>query len=122
MLTFTLWFLYIKYLVFLDSYLFMSLPSFKVIHDYKIMLSVSCQASIILYFLKNPIPLRNLIIIFNSQSFLSSVLISLLDICFFLLFLHWGQSCRQCFIISLWFPNVGGCSFLDIKCPWVNLV
>ena len=68
---------------------------------------------------------RNLVIFSTSQWFPSSALKSPWILNFFLLSLHWGQSCIQCFIISLWFLHatflqVGG-SFLDIKCPWVSL-
>ena len=57
----------------------------------------------------------------------SSVPVSPWILYFFLLSLHWGESCRQCFIVSIWFSHavflqVGGGSFLDIKCPWVSLV
>ena len=61
------------------------------------------------------ISLRNSIISSTSQFFHSSVLMSPCTLCFFLLFLHWGQSCRQCFIDSIWFPQVGCWSFLVIK-------
>ena len=73
-----------------------------------------------------PISLRNLIIFSTSQSF---VVMSLCHsgYCFFLLSLHWGQSCRQFFIVRLWFPlaafpHVGCWLFFDIKWPWVSLV
>ena len=46
---------------------------------------------------------------------------------FFLLSLHWRQSWRKRFIVSLWFPyplfpHVSCWLFLDIKCLWVSLV
>ena len=76
-----------------------------------------------LYFLS----LRNLIIFSISHSFPSSVLKSPWILCFFLLSVHWGQTCRQCFIVNLWFPqaaflHVGCYSFIDIKGQWINLV
>ena len=65
---------------------------------------------------------QNLIIFYISQLFPSNVLISPWILYFFLLSLPWGQSCRQCFTVSIWFLHaafrqVGGFSFLDIKCP-----
>ena len=67
-----------------------------------------------------PISLRNFIIFSTSQSFLSSVLISPWIFCFFLLFLHWPQTCRQYFIVSLWFlhaafSHISSWLFLDIN-------
>ena len=58
------------------------------------------------------ISLKNLIIFSTSHSFSSSVLMSPWILCFFLLSLHWEQSCRQCIIVRLWFlhaafPHVG---------------
>ena len=63
----------------------------------------------------------------TSQFFPCSALKSPCILHFFLLSLHWGQSCRQCFIVSLCSPHsaflqAGGCSFLDIKCLWVSLI
>ena len=60
-------------------------------------------------------------------TFPSSVLMSPRILYFFLLFLHWGQSCRQYLIVSFGCPHaaflhVTCCSFLDIRCQWVNLV
>ena len=64
--------------------------------------------------------LRNLNIFYTSQFFPSSAHMSPWILYYFLLSLHFGQSCRQCFIVSVWFPyaaflKVDGCSFLDIK-------
>ena len=72
------------------------------------------------------VSLRNLIIFSTSQLFSSSNIMSHWILHFFLLSLHWRQSCRQCFIVSIWFPHaaflqVGGGSFLDIRCLWVSL-
>ena len=71
-----------------------------------------------------PIPLKNLIIFSTSQSFLSIVLMSHWILCFLLLFLHWGQSYKHSFLVSLWFPHAEflyvGCSlFFDINFLWV---
>ena len=62
-----------------------------------------------------------------SQVFLSSTLMSPWILYFFLLSLHQGQPCRKCFIVGVWSPHaaflhVGGFSFFDIECAWVNLV
>ena len=79
-----------------------------------------------LYFLKHPyLPKEPHPSITTSQSF-PSVLMSLWILCFFLFSLHWGQCCRQCFIVRFWFPHaafshVGCWLFLDIKYPWVSL-
>ena len=75
-------------------------------------------------FTQTSVSLRNLIILFTSQFFPSRLLWIFY---FFLLFFHLGQSCRQCFIVSIWLPHtaflqVGGCPFFDIKCPWVSLL
>ena len=80
-----------------------------------------------LYFLVHPYSLKKPHNFSTSQSFPSSILMSPWILCFFLLSFHWGQSCKQCFIINLLFPHaafphISGCLFLNIKCPWVNLV
>ena len=84
---------------------------------------VSCALFFSFYISLNiSVSLRNLIIFSASQLFYSSVLMSPQILYFFLLSIHWGQFCRQCFIVNLRFLHAGCCSFLDIKCPWVNLV
>ena len=104
----------------------MNLPSVKVINDYMTLFSAFYHPYISLNI---PISPRNPITFSTSQSFLSSVFKKFYPgyCIFFLLSLHWGQSCRQCFIANLWFqhvafPHVGGWLFHDIKYPWVNLV
>ena len=67
-----------------------------------------------------PIPLKNLIFFSTSKSFPSSVLMSSWILCFFLLSLHWGQSCRQCFIVSPWFPHT---AFTLVGCwLFINII
>ena len=73
------------------------------------------------------VSLRNFIIYSTSHLFPNIALMSPWILYFFLLSFHMEQSCRQCFIVSIWFPHaaflqVGGGSFLDIKCLWVSLV
>ena len=63
---------------------------------------------------------RNLMTFATSHSIPSIFFMSLSMMCFFLSSFYWGQSCRLCFTVSLWFPHImflhfGGCSFLDIN-------
>ena len=73
------------------------------------------------------ISFRNLMTYATFHSIPSIFFMSLSIPCFLLSSFHWGQSCRKCFTVILWFPHIlflhfGGCSFLDIKYPWINLV
>ena len=66
------------------------------------------------------ISFRNLMTFSTSYSIPSIFFMSLSMPCFPLSSFHWGQSCRQCFTVSLWFLHItflhfGGCSFLDIS-------
>ena len=105
-----------------------SLLSVKLINDYMVLLLAcwSCQLPVISIFPQTSLSPSGISSSSpNSQSFPSSILMSPWILCFFLLSLHCGQSCRQFFIV--WFPHaaflhVGCWLFLDTNCLWVSLV
>ena len=78
----------------LELVILVSLPSVKVINDYKTLFSSLpiSSAPCHLYISPNiPVSLKNHIIFFTSQSFPSIVLMSTWIFCFLLLSLHWGS-------------------------------
>ena len=82
----------------------------------------SCSFSFFHIFSYMLISFRNLMTFATLHSIPSIFFMSLSMPCFLLSSFHWGQSCRQCFTLSLWFPHFtflhfGGCLFLDIKYP-----
>ena len=109
--------------------MFKSLPKIKIIYDHKTLLSMywSCQPS------NKPI-LFPWTFLFPSGTSSSSPLhnpfqvVSLCDpgycwiLCFSFCCPPIGQSCRQYFIVSLWFPHISCWLFLDIECLWVSQV
>ena len=102
----------------IKNYYYLCLPSVKITND---------LVSYSLFHISS-----NICILKKHHHFLHFTILSqfvTLDIVFLsaVPLLHWGQSCRQCFIVSIWFLHaaflqVGGYSFLDIRGPWVSLV
>ena len=66
-----------------------------------------------LYIFKTAVCLRNSINFLASQFLPSITFKSPWILYFFLLFLHWRHSWKQCLIENLWFQHVACCSFLD---------
>ena len=98
-----------------------SLPSVKVINDLRHCLVLADLLALCHHYISSNVPLflRNLLSS-TSHSFPCSFLRSPWILCFFLLSLHWGQSCGQCFIAvisGMWMDVSSGSAPLLCRLP-----